>query len=380
MPPLTGHVNPAAAVGRALSARGHEIAWVGPESFLRPILGPDATIHRTGMRMYRGLRGTGTTVGRAFLDEYVLPLARFVIAAVDQAVESFGPDALVVDQHAVAGALVALRRGLPWAGLLPSSMAIHRDRSPEVDAWAHGPLAGYCAEVGLPAIDPLSVLYSPHLQVAFTTTALTGPVELPPHVVLVGPALGERLSDPAFPLDWLDPGRRHVLVTVGTLNVDVATDFYRRVVDALDGERLQAIVVAPTESLPDVPAHVLVAPRVPVLDLLPRLDAVVCHGGMNTVCEAVLHGVPLVLAPIVLDQPVTTEQIVRAGAGIRVDFDTATPTELSAALDTVLSEPSYRDAARRVGGALRAAGGAPVAARHLEALVTSPAPQDRVNR
>src|SRR5947209_19508604 len=117
-----GHVNPAVAVSRALSGRGHEVAWAGPESFLRPILGPDATIHRTGMRMYRGLRDTGTTAGQAFLDGYVLPLARFVIGAVDQAVESFGPDLVVVDQHAIAGALVAIRRGLPWAGLLPSSM------------------------------------------------------------------------------------------------------------------------------------------------------------------------------------------------------------------------------------------------------------------
>lgn len=370
VPPLAGHVNPAAAVSRALSERGHEVAWAGPESFLRPVLGPDATVYRTGMRMYRGLRDTGTTPEQAFLDGYVLPLARFVLDAVDQAVESFGPDLLVVDQHAVAGALVAVRRGLLWAGLLPSSMALHRDRSPEVDAWAHGPLAKLCAEAGLPEIDPLSVLYSPHLQLAFTTTALTGPVELPPHVVLVGPALAERHGDPPFPLEWLDPARRHVLVTVGTLNVDVATDFYRRVIDAVDGERLQAIVVAPAESQPDAPEHVLVAPRVPMLDLLPHLDAVVCHGGMNTVCEAMLHGIPLVLAPIHLDQPVTVEQIVRAGAGIRVDFDTASSAGLSAALDAVLSGPSYRDAARRVGDSLRAAGGAPVAARHLEAFVT----------
>jgi zeaxanthin glucosyltransferase len=369
VPPLAGHVNPAAAVSRALSERGHEVAWVGPESFLRPVLGPDATIYRTGLRMYRGLRDTGTTAERAFLDEYVLPLARFVMSAVEAATDSFGPDLLVVDQHAVAGALVALRRDLPWAGLLPSSMALHRDRSPEVDAWAHGPLAKLCAEAGLPGIDPLSVLYSPHLQVAFTTTALTGPVELSPQAVLVGPALAERAGDPSFPLDWLDPARRHVLVTVGTQNVDVATNFYRRVIDALDGRRLQAIVVAPTESLPDPPEHVLIAPRVPILDLLPHLDAVVCHGGMNTVCEALLHGIPLVLAPITLDQPVTAEQIVRAGAGIRVDFTTAASADLGAALDAVLTEPSYRAAARRVGDSLRAAGGAPAAAQHLEALV-----------
>lgn len=368
VPPLAGHVNPAAAVARALATRGHEIAWVGPESFLRPILGPDAAIHRTGMRMYRDVRGPGTSSGVAFLNEYVLPLARFVIAAVDQAVRAFEPDALVVDQHALAGALVAFQHGLPWASLLPSSMALGHFRPREVDVWAKGPLAKYCAEVGLPDIDPLSAMYSPHLQVAFTTAELTGPVELPAHAVLVGPALGERPAEPEFPMEWLDPARRHVLLTVGTLNVDVAADFYRRAVDALDGEHWQGVVVAPDGVLADVPDHVRVLPRVPMLDLLPRLDAVVSHGGMGTVCEAALHGVPLVLAPITLDQPVTAEQVVRAGAGVRVDFDTAGPAELRAALAAVLGDPSYADASRRLGDSFRAAGGAAAAAQSLERL------------
>jgi UDP:flavonoid glycosyltransferase YjiC (YdhE family) len=366
VPPLAGNVNPAAAVARALASRGHDVAWVGPESFLRPVLGPDATIFRTGMRMYRDVRGAGSAL--TFLNQYVLPLARFVIAAVDEAVRTFEPDALVVDQHAPAGALVGFRHGLPWASLLPSSMALGHYRPAEVDVWAKGPLARYCAEVGLPDIDPLTAMYSPHLQVAFTTTALTGPVEAPPHAVLVGPALGDRPDDTAFPMDWLDPARRHVLVTVGTLNTDVAADFYRRAVDALDGERWQGIVVAPDGTLADVPDHVMAVPHVPMLELMPALDAVVSHGGMNTVCEAALHGVPMVLAPITLDQPVTAEQVVRAGAGVRVDFDAASPAELRAALESVLGDPSPRDASRRIGDSFRAAGGAAAAAQHLERL------------
>lgn len=369
VPPVPGHVNPAAAVARALSAQGHETAWVGPESSLRPVLGPEATVYRTGMRLYRDVRGPGVNAGLAFMTEYVLPLAKFVIQAVEAAVDAFRPDVLVVDQHAVAGALVAFRRGLPWAGLLPSSMALGGHRPPEVDVWVRGPLAKYCADLGLADIDPLSAMYSPYLQIAFTTTALTGPLELPPHTVLVGSALGERPDDAAFPVEWFDPARRHVLVTVGTLNVDVAAGFYRRVVEGLDGERHQAVVVAPAEAVPDAPDHVLVAPRIPMLDVLPHIDAVVCHGGMNTVCEAALHGAPLVLAPITLDQPVTAEQVVRAGAGLRVDFDTASPEELRSALETVLDDPSFGEASRRIGDSLRAAGGTALAVRRLEGLL-----------
>src|SRR6185437_16990265 len=109
-------------------------------------------------------------------------------------------------------------------------------------------------------------------------------------------------------------------------------------------------------------------PRVPVLQLMPKLDAVICHGGMGTVSEALLHGVPLVVAPVAVDQMVTARQATDAGAAIEVAFADATPAEFSAALRTVLSEPGYLANARRVGESLRAAGGAPAAARHLAAL------------
>ena len=73
---------------------------------------------------------------------------------------------------------------------------------------------------------------------------------------------------------------------------------------------MQAIIVGPPDLLPDPPGNVLVVPSVPMLALLPRLDAVISHGGMNTVCETLAHGVPLVLAPIRHDQPVVASQVV----------------------------------------------------------------------
>ena len=57
-------------------------------------------------------------------------------------------------------------------------------------------------------------------------------------------------------------------------------------------------VVAPDGMLDITAPNVLVRPSVPQLELLPHLDAVVCHAGHNTVCEALAHGVPLVVAPI----------------------------------------------------------------------------------
>jgi UDP:flavonoid glycosyltransferase YjiC (YdhE family) len=86
------------------------------------------------------------------------------------------------------------------------------------------------------------------------------------------------------------------------------------------------------------------------------------------VCEALAHGVPLVVAPVTSDQPVNAAQVAAAGAGIRVRFARARPEQLRAAVLRVLDDPAYRLAAGRVRDSFVAAGGASAAATHLERL------------
>lgn len=134
------------------------------------------------------------------------------------------------------------------------------------------------------------------------------------------------------------------------------------------------MVAAPRELLPAaLPAGTVAVDRAPVLELMARgqLDAVLCHGGMNTVGEALMHGIPLVAAPIRHDQPFVAAQLAAAGAGVRVPFPRVTPAALAAALGTVLDGTAHREAAVRVGAALRAGGGAARAADHLEALAAA---------
>ena len=187
--------------------------------------------------------------------------------------------------------------------------------------------------------------------------------------MLVGAAMLERPG--AFAWELLDPARRKVLITVGTMATGLAADFYQRAEAAVAplAATVQAIAIGPPDLLPDPPGNVLVVPSVPMLALLPRLDAVISHGGMNTVCETLAHGVPLVLAPIRHDQPVVASQVARAGAAIRVPFSRVRPGQLREALVTILDDPSYRRAAMRIRNSFAAAGGAPAAAAHLESLV-----------
>ncbi|GAB3885506.1 hypothetical protein GCM10029964_048280 [Kibdelosporangium lantanae] len=141
--------------------------------------------------------------------------------------------------------------------------------------------------------------------------------------------------------------------------------FLTEVADATVG--YQVIMVAPPTM--EVPDHVLRMDRVPQLALMSHMNTVITHGGHNTVCEALAHGLPLVVAPIRDDQPVVARQVVDAGAGVRVKYARVRAPEIRVAVDEVLHNPDYAAGARRVQRSFEAAGGAVTAAEHLEAVV-----------
>src|SRR5437763_9778329 len=235
-PPLAGHVYPMSGVAQALARRGHDVAWAGSELQMRPLLGPGATLYPTGTRLYRPQADRGLAAVKSLWERFIVPFTRFTLPGVDRAVQAYRPDALVVDQHAAAGALVAHRHGLPWATVACQAMELTRPLAalPKVEAWIGGHLARLWAAAGLPERERFDLRFSPHLVVSLSGTALTGTAftedgRLPGNVKLVGPALADR-PPVEFPWSWLDPGRRHVLVTLGTLADDPTGGFHARAV------------------------------------------------------------------------------------------------------------------------------------------------------
>lgn len=373
VPPLTGHVNPAVGIAAELTARGYQVAWTGTESVLRPLLGPRALVFGTGTRAFRAQGGHGLAALRSLWEGFIVPYARFTLKPLDAVVREWRPDVLLVDQHTPAGALVAHRHGLPWASFAPGAMELGRPYRalPQVEAWMTGLLRGLWERAALPAREYLDPRSSPALVLATTGPALTGSAPSPEQA-LVGPVLSARPHDPDFPWERLLPGRRRVLVTMGTLAGELGADFLARSVRAVEsfGGDVQPVFAAPRDLLPELPARAVAVDRAPVLELMARgeLDAVLCHGGMNTVGEALAHGLPLVTAPIRHDQPVVAGQVAAAGAGARVPFARVTPERLADALRAVLDSTGHRERAVQVGRELLAGGGAATAADRLEAL------------
>ncbi|MFB9908670.1 glycosyltransferase [Allokutzneria oryzae] len=377
VPPLVGHTNPTVGVAARLVERGHEVAWAGLEEFLRHLVGPQATVfHCDGPTLgpegaHRPPEMRGPAALKFLWENFLAPLARGMVPGVRAACERFRPDVLVVDQQAVAGGIVANSLGLPWATSATTSAEFTDPLAgmPKVEEWLRDVLRGLQKEFGDP-LEQVDLRFSPHLTLAFTTRALIGETGHE-HVRFVGPSIAPRPESEDFPYSTLDDARAKVLLTLGTANTDAGERFLREAVTALTSraDRIQAVIADPAGVLTEHPgAGAVVAPRIPVLRLLDRLDAVICHAGHNTVCETLSHGLPLVVAPIRDDQPIVAQQVVDCGAGVRLRFNRANAEQIGKAVDTVLSEVDYRAAAQRVQESFRAAGGAASAAKHLELL------------
>jgi MGT family glycosyltransferase len=194
----------------------------------------------------------------------------------------------------------------------------------------------------------------------------------PQHVRYVGPVL----TDPEWVSEWRSPWPEddpRPLVVVSLSSTYMAQErVLERAIDGLG--RLDARVLVTTGPAID-PASLPAAPNAVVLRsapharLFPEAAVVVTHAGMGTVTRALAAGVPLVCLPMGRDQLDVAARVVHANAGVRLR-PSAKPGAIAAAVERVIREPDFRNAARLIGARLVADAAAQQGIAELEALAS----------
>jgi MGT family glycosyltransferase len=373
VPPFVGHVVGACTIARELSRRGHTVAWVAASSVRRLLPEGDRVFLAGGISQgaLAEVEGSaGSQIDAAGFWLALMPMAREMLPAVETAIAEFAPAVLVVDQHAFAGALAARRQDLPWVTLAPTGqpLAPFIQLVPQIEEWLEANAAELQKQVGL---EPISHLErSPFLALLLTTPDFVSPRGGPPDGFrLIGPLVDESRVEGGsdFPWDQLRDQRR-LLVSLGSVSFLQSQRFFVKLIEAFAAEPLQVIVRAPQELGLDFPDNFIARPWLPQLQLLPQVDAMISHGGANSIREALWFGLPLVVTPMAYDQTIWAIIVSETGVGLSETFSRSTPTKLRTAVYEVLDNPSYRLAAGRIRDSFRAAGGAAAAADAIEAI------------
>jgi len=198
-------------------------------------------------------------------------------------------------------------------------------------------------------------------EVVLCPPELEFPEALTPSRCYIGPYVHEDEDDSGFPWGDIEEGRPMIYCALGSQS----TLYGRRglaLVDAvlrLGGRRrdLQVVVAAGAcydHVIGTRPAGTIVVRHAPQLALLRRASVFITHGGLGSVKEALLHAVPMVVCPMVNDQPGNAARVSYHGLGVVVSPRDLSSHRIEQLIDIVLHDARYRAAMDRMRSAIEA--------------------------
>lgn len=196
------------------------------------------------------------------------------------------------------------------------------------------------------------------------------PRDLPPNVRYVGAPL-DRPDGASWQSPWpAEDPRPLILVTLSTMEQQQEA-LMQRILDAVGTLSVHAIVtLGPSLDATafNAPVNAVLETFVPHAAVMPLVTAVVTQCGFGTIAQALAQGVPLVCLPLTGDQPANAARVVAHGAGVMLRPD-ASSEQIARAIELVVRERRFRDAAQRLAEVQSKEDGTQAAAHELELLI-----------
>jgi UDP:flavonoid glycosyltransferase YjiC (YdhE family) len=157
-----------------------------------------------------------------------------------------------------------------------------------------------------------------------------------------------------------------VLISLSTCAYAGQRRMLQNILDAVEPLPVQAtVIVGPAIDAAGlrVPANASMHAWLDHDEVLATTSLVICHGGHSTAMRAMSYGVPVVVMPAntLIDQKRVGAALERIGAGILLRKHAST-RRIQTAITKVLDNPTYREAAARLGESIRQRDGAETAA------------------
>ncbi|HTF65588.1 MAG TPA: nucleotide disphospho-sugar-binding domain-containing protein [Edaphobacter sp.] len=383
----TGHLNPSIVLGRALEPQGHEVVFFN-------ILDTSDAVISAGLRLVPFaeteyptgalkplMQKTGELSGQAAFTYYVERMVLFFSTSfryLPELIRREKIDLLVIDQVHYGGATIAEHMGIPFVSLANALLVNREDViPPPVMLWPFDPSPAGIERnrKGWASVDQAYALllpvineqrrawnlaeynnlveesFSPLAQICQQPAIFEFPrPQAPATLHLVGHLQNEPLSlEVPFPWEWLD-GRPLIYASCGTLQ-NRLEHVFRAIIEACAPVDAQIVIALGKDALsPElfgaVPANIKLVAYTPQAELLRRASLCILHAGLNTTLDCLENGVPMVVIPIASEQPGIAMRVARLGAGTVVPLAEASAASIGTAVQAVLTQPAYREAAQ----------------------------------
>jgi hypothetical protein len=175
----------------------------------------------------------------------------------------------------------------------------------------------------------------------------------------VGSCVDTDRQDAAFNWGAINKEKGFIYCSLGTYSrfYAGAARLFRSVIDILRSQPdMQAILQVGSSpmirELGPQPDHILLAERVPQLEVLRHARIFITHGGIGAVREGLFFGVPMIVFPCWLDQPGNAARLLHHGVAVAGDIRTVDAPSLRRLIREATS-PKIREAVERMRAAFR---------------------------
>ncbi|KRE07375.1 glycosyl transferase [Bacillus sp. Root239] len=373
--PGEGHVNPTIALVEELVKKGEDVVYYCVEEYKNKIEKTGA-IFRPYKNFARNIDPMKRTTEKIDPLEMLLFMGRSmdkIIEVVLDEIREEQYDYVIYDNNFAAGWIIADVMGIPKVSSC-TTFAINEDifsaliksrgemdktspRYREIEEistkWKH--------KYGVVLSDRQNMMSCPGDITIVFTSKLYQPYadKFDESFIFVGPSIASRKDVETLPLKSI-PSNKLIFISMGTV-FNQQPELYTTCFKAFQESQATVVLSVGKQTdirqFKDIPPNFIVRNYVPQLEILQQADVFITHGEMNSSSEGLYFGVPLVVIPVMGDQPIVANRIEELGAGLQLNRQDLDAITLRNTTEQVLSNSSFKEKSLEIGKSLRDSGG-----------------------